>query len=220
MTRPIIKQYYQNKTVARGYDRARFSGAVGRTFDRIEKRALASVVRAVTRDIPNPIVLDIPCGTGRITELLLSQGLTVIGGDISHEMIEVAKEKCARFESHVSWQQLDLDELALETNSIDIATCIRLFHHLDTMARARILGELARVTRRYVVVNVSFSSPIYRLRRRVKRILRQGVSTTSSTWAEIQRECAEAGLRISSRRFVMPLVSEDVILVLEKVEKG
>ncbi len=211
-----VKDRYRDLAVARTYDGERFTSVVGRSFDALERRALAAVVRRAVCEVARPAVLDVPCGTGRITSLLLEQGLTVTGGDISTAMIQVAREKLARFGSRVSWRQLDLHRLALADNSVDLVTCIRLFHHLKSDARAAILCELARVSRRYVIINVSLSSPIYRGRRRLKRALGQAVSQESSTWAEIRRESAAAGLRLEAQRFVWPLVSEDLILLFRK----
>jgi ubiquinone/menaquinone biosynthesis C-methylase UbiE len=212
----FIKTHYQDEATARAYDGERFATIVGRTFDHLEKRALAAIVRRVRRQIADPTVLDIPCGTGRITEFLLEQGLTVVGGDISPAMIAVAREKCRRFGTRVSWMTLDLDSLHLRANSVDLATCIRLFHHIESDARAAILCELARVTRRFVIVNVSFSSPMYRARRRLKRALGQGISRAGSTSEEIEREAASAGLEVVARRFIAPALSEDLVLLLRK----
>jgi ubiquinone/menaquinone biosynthesis C-methylase UbiE len=212
----FIKTQYQDEVTARSYDGERFASLVGRTFDWLEKRALSAVFRRVRREIPHPTVLDAPCGTGRITELLLEEGFSATGGDISPAMIAVAREKCRRFGDRVSWKVLDLDRLGVDANSVDVATCIRLFHHIESDARAGILKELARVSRRFVIVNVSFSSPFYRMRRRIKQGLGQGVSRSGSTWQEIEREAAAAGLTIESRRFIGPLLSEDLVLLLRK----
>jgi len=43
--------------------------------------------------VPTGVCLDIACGTGRISELLISQGYKVIGIDSSKEMLEIAREK-------------------------------------------------------------------------------------------------------------------------------
>lgn len=169
-----IKDQYLDQTVARDYDRERFSSPVGRTFDRLEKRALRAAMRRARSLSPASAVLDIPCGTGRITELWLQEG------------------------------------------SADVVTCIRLMHHLHTDARGRILRELARVSRRFVLINVSWSSPWYRARRRLKRALGQGISTASTSAAELAQELAGAGLRVEARWFVWPLVSEDLVLLLRK----
>jgi ubiquinone/menaquinone biosynthesis C-methylase UbiE len=216
MNTSTVKENYQDVAVARAYDRERFQSLVGRTFDRLEKRALHNIVRRALREVPRASVLDAPCGTGRITEWLLGLGLSVTGGDISSAMIEMARDKCARFADRAEFRTLDLEHLELADDSFDLVTCIRLFHHLDTLARERILRELARVSRAFVIVNVSLSSPYYRCRRGLKRWLGQGVSTTSSTWAEIESEAAAAGLEVAARRFVLPYLSEDLVLLLRK----
>jgi ubiquinone/menaquinone biosynthesis C-methylase UbiE len=217
---PDIKQHYQDEDIARSYDRERFSDPVGRAFDRLEKRALRRVLRGVIREMPRPTVLDIPCGTGRITEVLLDLGLEVVGGDISKEMMDVAREQCDRFGERVSFRQLDLDGLDLPDNRFDLVTCIRLLHHLETEDRGPILRELARVSRRYVLVNIAYSSPFYRLRRRLKRALGQGVSRSSSTREEIRREAATAGLELAGMFPMARWASENVFLLLKKSASG
>lgn len=216
MNTTTVKDNYTDAAVARAYDKERFRSFVGQTFDRLEKRMLRKMVAAVLRECPRPKVLDVPCGTGRITEMLLDQGLSVTGGDISPAMMEVAGEKCARFGDRIQFRQLDLERLDVPDNSYDLVSCIRLFHHLDTAAREKILRELARVSRRHVLVNMSLSTPYYRARRSLKRTLRQPISTTSSTWAEIAREAEAAGLRIERRRLVLPLVSENLVVLYRK----
>ena len=88
MTTEGIKDQYTDEAVAQAYDRERFTSFVGRTLDSLEQRALARALAIARRDVAQPLVLDIPCGTGRITERLLARGLTVIGGDISSAMID------------------------------------------------------------------------------------------------------------------------------------
>lgn len=217
MSSATVKQHYQNERVAREYDRKRFSSFAGRTFDALEKRALRKVLNLARRDIPQPRTLDVPCGTGRITQLWLQEGLQVVGGDISQAMLNVAREKCASFGPRASFDRLDLDRLNLPDDCFDLVTCIRLFHHLASPARTAILRELSRVSSRFVLVNVSYSSAFYRLRRRVKRTLGQGVSRTSSTWSEIQNEAREAGLGLKHARMVARGLSEDMILLFEKL---
>lgn len=215
----IVKQSYQDQQVAQNYDRERFSSFAGGVFDYLEKKTIKKVLRRARRQGYISTVLDIPCGTGRITECFLKQGLQVLGGDISQEMIAVAHTKLARFGDRVAFSRLDLDQLDLPDSTYDLVSCIRLFHHLDTEQRSAVLRELARVSRRYVLVNVSYSSPFYRQRRRLKKWLRQGVSRTSSTWVEIQRETRDAGLQVVGSYFVLPFVSEDLVLLLGKPDE-
>jgi len=216
MSTYAVKENYLEESVARSYDRQRFENRAGRWFDRLEKRAIRNMVKQVLDECPNPTVLDVPCGTGRITETLLDMGLRVTGADISERMIEVGLERCRRFANRASFQILDLDAPDLPQAAFDLVTCIRLMHHLDSRDREGVFRSLARMTRYYVLVNVSFSSPYYRLRRRVKRRLGQGVSRASSTWRQIQDETRCAGLRLAGHRFAGRFLSEDLILLLKK----
>ncbi|MFP4145100.1 MAG: methyltransferase domain-containing protein [Phycisphaeraceae bacterium] len=213
-----VKYAYFDPTVARNYDRERFTNVPGRVFDRLEKRALAGLIRQVVTEFEHPRILDAPCGTGRITRLLLEEGLDVTAGDVSEPMIEVARQKLGRYADYTDFRRLDLDDLDVEENSFDLVTCIRLFHHLETDERAAVLAQVAKATRRYVVVNISYSSPYYRFRRWVKRRLGQGVSRTCSTWREMEAEAARAGLTIRDWRWVLPGVSEDLLVLLEKTD--
>jgi ubiquinone/menaquinone biosynthesis C-methylase UbiE len=216
VTAATIKQQYQDEEVARSYDRKRFSGVVGTTFDALEKRAIGRLVAVVCREVPLPRVLDVPCGTGRITEYLLNRGLEVSGGDVSEAMLSIARPRCARFGTMASFSRLDLDCVVGPDEGFDLVTCIRLFHHLETEDRGRILRQLARVSRHYVLANFSLASPYYRMRRRVKRMLGQGVSSASSTRDDIEREARSAGLRVAKQRLICPWASENVVVLFEK----
>lgn len=213
-----IKWYYQDAGVARSYDGDRFTSLAGRTLNRLERRVIARALASVAVTGRTPLVLDAPCGTGRITEWLLELGYEVMGADIAGPMLEIARSRCARFGERGTFVQTDLEKLALPDRSVDVATCVRLFHHLTTEQRGRILQELGRVSRQAVLVNVSFSSPFYRARRQLKRMLRQGISRTSSTRAEIEREATSAGLYVGSRHFVARYLSEDLFLLLRRTD--
>lgn len=211
-----VTTQYTDEAVAREYDRVRFSDPFGRLFDVMERRALKGVLTRVRREIPAPRVLDVPCGTGRITRVWLEAGLTVTGGDISPAMIRVAKEKCAPYGDRVTFEEMDLDRYVCPDGKYDLVTCIRLLHHLESADRSAVLSKLAQVTSRFVMVNLPYSSTYYRARRSLKRWLRQGVSRTAATWAQINDETSRAGLRIVYSRFMAPLLSENLILLLER----
>ncbi len=216
MTSSAVKQYYQSTAIANSYDRERFSSLVGNVFNRLEKHALQRVVGRAVRQCQTARVLDTACGTGRISELLLDMGLDVVGGDISEEMMAVARQRCQRFGDRSAFRRLDLDNPDIPAGSFELVTCIRLMHHLDSADRERIFKSLAHISSRFVIVNVSFLSPFYRLRRRMKRLLGQGISRAGSTWAEIQRETSNAGLTVVGRSFVFRYLSEDMVLLLRK----
>lgn len=84
-------------------------------------------------DIQGKRVLDIGCGSGENIPALVYRGGEVIGLDISHELVELAKERlssiglahCAQLYVASAYQT------GLPDKSIDIIFSMSLVHHLD-----------------------------------------------------------------------------------------
>ncbi len=91
---------------------------------------------------PGMRVLDIGCGTGRLTIPLQRQtGAEVWGLDLSKEMLEQAKNKKGAEALH--WVLGDAQALPFPGESFDFAFMCLVLHHLEDKARA--LAEMARV---------------------------------------------------------------------------
>ena len=74
------RTHYQDVSAAERYDDERFRSLSGRIFQWADKR---SILNAMTDLAPGAVILDAPCGTGRMSRLFLENGLIVIVGDIS-----------------------------------------------------------------------------------------------------------------------------------------
>ena len=94
---------------------------------------------------PGKTFMDIPCGTGRFTELLADRFRRVCGCDISNEMIDVARKKMAAYDN-VDFQAGDATSLPFDDNAFDCCMSVRFFGHTPTDVRRDIFKELARVT--------------------------------------------------------------------------
>jgi len=66
--------------------------------------------------------VDLACGTGSVSKLLAQQGLSVIGVDMSEEMLTVAWEKCMELENPPRFICQKLQELWLP-RGVDLAVC-------------------------------------------------------------------------------------------------
>src|SRR3989442_1673113 len=88
--RRLVTVRYQDTDVAEAYDRQRFHSPRGRYNNWRLRRLLNKVLEGLS---PGSVVLDIPCGTGRIDNWLLNASLRVIAADISMEMLAVARQK-------------------------------------------------------------------------------------------------------------------------------
>lgn len=128
-------------------------------------------------------LLDVPCGYGRFASLFARLGIQSFGIDLDPEMVRLAagsqlgddqeRGACAR-----------AFQLPFADNSFDGVICIRLLHlRYSDEERLAILSELARVSRRYVIVSVYHFTPLHGVARlfnstpgRVKPMTREQLS--------------------------------------------
>lgn len=207
-------QHYKNVKVANEYDRVRFSSPAGRVFNSQEKR----IVQECFQDLPrDTIILDMPCGTGRLAEALLESGLKVYGADISAEMLDVARERLASYGDRLDTEVVDAFKLTGSERQFEAALCARVLMHFPLETQIKFLRGVASLTRKRVVINHSLSSPYQRFRRWVKKLLgHQQSAGYPLTNSEIKRLLAESGFAEVKRRRINALISEAIYIVAEK----
>lgn len=208
---------WKSKSVAEHYDERRFTSLGGRIYDRMEKHAVASCLDVAQGISPINTLLDLACGTGRISEFLASRGYQLTCGDISDEMLGVAKRRLASAGfDEVMFLQLDIYKTGQETGAFDCVSAFRLFQHLTSEQRAEALREMARVSRRFVLVNVMHTSAYYGAVRRLRLALGRYTTRYTSTQSEVDQELSYAGLRIVRSVFTQPGFNGNRVLLLEK----
>ena len=126
-----IIEYYNDLAIS--YDSNRFSNSYGKYIDKQERRVLSLLLKE-----NNEIVLDLACGTGRLS------GFASICVDASDRMIEIAKLKFPKKQFLVC----DGTSINLDDNSVDTIICFHLFMHLDNSKVDKILKECSRVLKK------------------------------------------------------------------------
>ncbi|HUP19310.1 MAG TPA: class I SAM-dependent methyltransferase [Gemmatimonadota bacterium] len=209
------KEFYQSREVAEDYDFHRLGSPA---LQRRNRRKWTAVRAALTDAEGIRTVLDLPCGTGRFTGSLAGEGYRVVGGDISFEMMRKALDAPdGRREGVLGYVQADAERLPFPDGAVDCVMSIRFLFHVDPGTRVRILSEMRRVSRRWLVLD-------YRHRytwRWVKwtTLRRLGLSRREMprvSRAELRGELAAAGLAV--RRVVRvgtPLFSDKWIVLGE-----
>jgi ubiquinone/menaquinone biosynthesis C-methylase UbiE len=207
--------HYQDPEVAEQYDAERFTSLPGRVFQWAERRAIRQIVSSLP---DKACVLDAPCGTGRLSDLLVRRGWKIMACDVSAEMLAVAKRRCARSGHSMSFLRMDFLNVAFADRSVTAVFTIRFLVHIAPETRVRMLREFRRVSERWVVLSMSLSTPWHRLRRRIKRWLgHQPPVRHPVTNRALAEELRQAGLREVRRLWAFPILSEEILVVCERV---
>jgi len=213
MRNPVVvddpKGHWQVTPHAEDYDRGRFDDVKGRVYRWLEGRALRRALRPLAR---TDRVLDAACGTGRITSFLLREGFTdVVASDISPAMMAVAQRRLP----HVSFHQADVTSLPFDDASFDTVTCVGLLMHLDEATRLTALSELARVSRRFLVIQYGCVGPFLRFATGLTGREPGGVRHSVEE-VDMRRDLQRVGLRENGRFWALRPFSTSVILLLSK----
>lgn len=178
---------------------------VGTSKDRREKDCIRRALAGVPA---GSLVLDLPCGTGRITTFLLEQGFRVAAADYSEHMVAQAREACAataggppggNAAGSVTFSQQDVMATTFRDGEFDAIVCNRLFHHfIEPATRRRALAELARISRGPIVASFFCSFALSALKFRLSNALR-GVTPVDRVPIPLdafRQDVEAAGLRI------------------------
>ena len=169
------------------------------------------VDKALTH-IPKGIsIVDVPCGGGRFSLHLASQGYVVSAGDRSPDMVRITQETLTEAGHDASVSVQDVESLSIDDRGVDAVFCFRLFHHIpDDPLRVKVVRELCRVSDQYVVMSYFNSRCLNMVRRNVRDGLKGKLYTKYGTpLSRVTQFFGEHGFEliadIPERRFLRPL---------------
>jgi len=182
---------------------------------RREREALGELLGGIG---PLAISLDLPSGTGRFSDILAKSADHVTLADASAAMLEVAQEDLSHL--NASYLKTDAQQIDLADGSVDLVFCHRFLHHFDNVsARSRILTELVRVSRRYVVLSYYSRGPRKHLRWLLRRaLLLTGAADRPLTLEQFHRETSAAGLHLVCQLTLRKLPFVAVFCLFERYE--
>jgi SAM-dependent methyltransferase len=207
------KRFYRDEAVADDYDRHRFGSRRRRRRDARKWRALQ---RAFALAEGVRTTLDVPCGTGRFTDRLVESGYDVIATDISSEMMSVARRSVEGHEGMAGFVQAEAEALPFRDGALDCVMSIRFLFHADGPTRVRILQEMRRVTRRWLIVDYRHRYNVHYWVWRIKRQL--GLTDAPLervTRAQMEAEFAAAGVSVRKVFPVTRVFSDKWIVIGE-----
>jgi ubiquinone/menaquinone biosynthesis C-methylase UbiE len=121
-------RYYINSDYGRGITEEEFRKSGG--IDYVNHLAGDELI-AKRFEPSKRVLLEIGCGSGRMTEFMAYDFKKVIGADISGEMIKQGRKRLKRFDN-VELVETNGETLPLLRNSVDIVFSYLVFQHMKT----------------------------------------------------------------------------------------
>ncbi len=194
-----IEARFLTRDAAERYRNRFLNGKRVRTHER-EARALSSALEKIG---PLGVIADVASGAGRFAPVWSGHGGMLLQMDIAWPMLEVSRGSFPLESMRGVYAQGDARHLPLGDGCADLVFCHRLLNHLPSATeRAGVIAELARVSRRYVVLSsLSIPLPLRLVRdafRRVRALLTRRPSADRYIGhAEIIRDAESHGLRLT-----------------------
>lgn len=162
-------------------------------------------------------ILDIPCGTGILANVLQKFPSTTIASDISKDMMNLALEDYRKTRL-AGFVQSDITKTPFKNNSFQCIITLGLMHRLPEDIRNLVLEEISSLSNNYVIVSYSIDSPYQRIKKSLLKRLRSAYdpAPVAITLENILAELDLGGLMIREKYSIMPFFSAVVIFLLEK----
>ena len=142
------------------------------------------------------IVLDLPSGGSRLTPAFADAADLVIEADIAHGQLLFGRAESSVATPRV-WMTASAFHIPLRDDSVDGTLCVRLSHHLPTAAeRERLLTELLRVSRRFVIMTFFDHHSLKNVLRRLRRPFDRQPPKMTMTTARVAELAKERGARL------------------------
>ena len=170
-----IKQNYNQQKAVDRYAGYYQNSARLRRKDRREKHAIAQALSLVPQ---GALILDLPCGAGRLYPFLKKLGYNVVSADSSAYMVDYARRQAENLNPNIrqkdAFQVTDIFHTEFADKQFEAVVCNRLLHHfLEPTTRQKALRELARISAGPIVVsffsNVAADALKYYYKKHLKR---------------------------------------------------
>lgn len=165
-------------------------------------------------------VLDVPCGSGRLREVLRTAAARYVGADYSDAMLQASRAAGSDPAplDRSAWIRADIAALPFADQSFDAVVVCRLLHHFGSTAQLEAaLRECARVARKLVIASFWDRGSIPAQRKLLRRKL--GAANADSRIArsrdQIRNALGAANLRATRFQARPRFLSQQTFFVAE-----
>lgn len=210
---------YRSESYAQRYKR---EYTYGSDFKNFRSRIIANREVAIIRNMlkmlyknGGTLVLDVPCGTGKLGKMLNTFPIKILSGDISKEMMALASEEYSK-DKLLNFLVFDAQSVPIKDKSIDTIVCLRLFQRLPADLRKKILFEFSRICKEYVIISYSYTSFLQKVRLFLRGFfIKEPTAIFNVKWAFIKEELNENRYAIKQINYVLKGLCSEVIILLK-----
>ena len=163
------------------------------------------------------VVLDMPCGTGFIADILLKRRISIVAGDISREMMSLAVEdyQGSKFTGFV---EADITNSPFRNNAFDCVLVLGLMHRLPEYVKVKILKDIATITNKYLIISFSETNFLQRLKLGCLKIIKPAHKSSAFPLAirKMFSLVRQNGWKVLKVYRPIWLLSSDVVFLLKK----
>jgi len=173
------KDFFRTSAIEKqGYYNAKTGGALKHSpWIIVIRKMILKIISGILEADPDINSLsDIGCGRADFTIEIADQftQLTdIVGTDFSEETLDIARKDIVNHPS-ISVQSADLLTMPFENKRFNISLCNGVLHHIHKNDLEKALSELARVTNKYLILEIKNNDNFY-YRYLYKRSISEGV---------------------------------------------
>lgn len=134
------KKFYTNE--ASVYHDTRYGGVYGNLFRTLHHETLSSFL---SQHKSEERVLEVACGTGHTSSLLIEMGLKPVSCDLTIAMINKAKSRFSNSDKMPVFIETNAMNLPFEDNTFDTLISTRFLHLFNEQDQIKLFSEMHRV---------------------------------------------------------------------------
>jgi ubiquinone/menaquinone biosynthesis C-methylase UbiE len=183
------------------YEERRYTSRGQKRVDRRERRILAGFLEEAGCQ---GLVLDLPCGYGRMGDLISETGARVVHADLDPKRVRRARQQHPESQGFVV---CDATGIPFRDGALRGIVAIRLLQHMpDKEVLEAVLAEMARVSSGFLLVSYYSRAALHRFQRPLRRMLwrRMKRHVLMVDDRELEKLARRQGLSLVRRRRLLP----------------
>ncbi|MDD4871075.1 MAG: methyltransferase domain-containing protein [Kiritimatiellae bacterium] len=142
------------------------------------------------------VILDLPCGGGRLSPQIAPFTDLLVEADIAEGQVFYGKRNLSLNTPQI-WMTASAFHIPFRNESFDGTVCCRLCHHLPTAKeRQRLIKELLRVSKRFVIMTFFDYNSMKNMLRRIRQPFDHKAPKMTMTINEVRRQASENGAKL------------------------